>query len=311
MVIILLLVVILVIVLLFACRRNENFHEKFDIGNIGNQIIYLMECSVKRAMDRYGGRKYKYKEVYLVGMSNVPKYLDITKNETVGFLDIPDKWYSFSNTISLWNFGGLPRELESMYFRYWKLCRPILNRMFKKYLKKVDVKCPVFHFRCSDIPMNRHMMYHIPKRAAVEKMIRIVKDKGYSKIILLNCTTHYTKSKRNGEMCREFCEYYVSIFKEHGVEVVIQCNSVVEDMATMFYCPLLFSMNNSSFSFVVGVSRDPGTYVSTGLGKEYQDRYKCLEQKDVDWIVLSDVPLLHREVDNYYKFSEVREKLEK
>jgi hypothetical protein len=191
------------------------------------------------------------------------------------------------------------------YLKFWQTIRPEIQEIYQKNIKKSAMLYPVVHFRCSDTPFMKHLHYHLTKTSTVVWMIEKIKERGFSKIILLNCSGH----RNSANNCTTYVDFYIDLFKSHDLEVELQCNSIFEDFTLMFYSPLLVSLNTSSFSFMAGIAKDPQDYISCNMGLEIDGQYFL--QTQADWILDSSVPLLHKDVKDYNNSSDVIEKLQK
>jgi hypothetical protein len=204
----------------------------------------------------------------------------------------PDKW--------------IQRDRKN-FLEFWKKARPYVRKVYDKTIpdNKKQINYPVIHFRCSDIPFNRHFMYHLPKIDTVNAIISILLERNISNVIWLNCNKHLSDTNT----CNEINDFYIGIFEKNGIHVMKQCNSILDDFYLMIYCPLLVSLNSSSFSFMAGISKDPEDYISCNMGLEEMGEYKL--QKDADWLMIKSEPLLHKDVNDYYNIEELMLKLQR
>jgi hypothetical protein len=186
------------------------------------------------------------------------------------------------------------------YTLYIKNIRPYVNKVYKKIFDKMDIKYPVVHFRCSDIPMNqvgkRISYYHIPKLESILWISKKIKERNYKKIIFLTCDNHRSV-KNNKKTCNNLSNSYINMFKNQNIDVKIQCESILYDFATMIYSPLLISLNASSFSLMAGISKNPNDYITTNMGVEVDGKYKL--QKEGDWTIYPKEPYLHKNIKDY------------
>lgn len=191
-------------------------------------------------------------------------------------------------------YDAVGREKPN-YLEFWQQLRPTIATTYKKKLPKKQVLHPVMHFRCSDVPFIKMGFYHLTKRSTVEWMASKILDKGYNHIIILNCDKH--KRHHADYACQQYLQYYVGILVNQGISVDYQCDSVLQDFASMFYSPLLVSLNPSSFSFMAGIAKDPNNYIACNMGVEYEGEY--FFQTKTDWVTDTNEPLLHAHVEDY------------
>lgn len=189
------------------------------------------------------------------------------------------------------------REIRDNYLNYWQRVRQVAKQEYDASLPKVEINIPVIHFRCSDAPFIKHSMYHLTKKTSVEWMAAQVKGRGYTKAILLNCSkNHYSLDK---DSCSKYVDFYKEIFTAAGVEIIVQCGSQLQDFSAMYNSPLLVSLNQSTFSFMAGIAKDPSDYISCNIGYEGSDGYMLMSREQADWVLDQQVPLLHAQVADY------------
>lgn len=209
-----------------------------------------------------------------------------------------------SDVDTTWQLYDHSGVAKTNYLEYWQAVRPAMRDFYSQTIAPINVAAPVVHFRCSDSPCNRYPLYHLTKASTVEWMADIVKQRGYNKVILLFCNKH-RRFKNN--RCGDFVKFYEQIFNKAGIRVERQCHDVYQDFALMFYTPLLISLNQSNYSFMAGIAKDPNNYITSNLGREFDGKY--LPHDRADWIMDSRMPLLHKEIANYQDVKEVLSKL--
>lgn len=291
MIIILLIILVLLTIIAFLLfpMCNEYFQSK-KVTNIGNQIIMYLQYSIFKAIDKPPIYKYDYE------IDGFPKYIVITQEEADEFRKFPDDVWKLY--VTMWSYFAWPSHIQKYYMPFWKLSRNILRRLFDQVLPKKNITKPVIHFRCSDIPFNRQIDYHIPTDDMVQWTCDKIKEIGFNSIIMLHCNKHLTK-KGNEIHCNRFLDHYANIYKKNNIQIEFQCNSILDDLAIMVHSPLLVSLNASSFAFIAGISKDPNTFISGNNIRELSNNY--LETKNVDWIHYSKPPILHKDVPDYTK----------
>ncbi len=263
-------------------------------GNLGNILL-----------------KYIYnKAIYNIDVVNIE---DASKRDgdIIKFIeDIKRYGHTFKSShsftdgksLNMWNPMG-----RKGYLNFWQDIRPNLRNAYNNIIpdKYKNIEHPVIHFRCSDTPFIRFHSYHIPKEDYVEHVSSFLKNKGFNTAIFLNCPSHRS-TVYNRKMCHMFSQLYTNLFKNYGITLISRCNSIMEDFYTMIYCPLLISLNESSYSFMAGISKKPDQYISYGNGIEVNNIYSKHKKREADWVLYDHDPVLHKNIKNYYDFNEVK-----
>jgi len=293
-----------------------------SVDNFGNGVIRNLTISIKKKL---GKRIICGFKIY----PDFPPYIDITNEEINKISKMPEKIFNIFD-VHLWSLTRWPQDIKQYYMPFWSGNRQILNRFYSTVLTKTNVELPVIHFRCSDIPFNRHISYHIPKKNMIVWVANILKEKKMNQAIFLTCNKHLSSSNEK-QLCSKFKDIYIELFKNEGITLILSCNDVRTDLATMFYSPLLISLNNSSFAFAIGISKPPDQFITSNLGEEsfnleqrnhenlregkhavhfgQRNRYLLNDQNIFDWRYFHEPPLLHRDVKDYHDLYEVRNKI--
>ena len=224
----------------------------------------------------------------------------IEKNIDLSYLDF------FTKDISLWSIEEKKRE------EIWDIIHPIvhntLNEMFQKNGIVKEVKYPVIHFRCSDVPFIKHFHYHLQKYSYFKDSLEeIQKEKNmkYDTVILVSCSFH-NAGKDNQEKCNIYIDSLKSYLESIGYKVIVQCDTNIDDFATIFYAPAVIS-TGGSFSFMSGYFGN-GIFISEGHYQEEKEDTKCKTCKS--WLK-SGYSIDHKDVKDYYDTTSVIEKLQK
>jgi hypothetical protein len=184
---------------------------------------------------------------------------------------------------------------------FWTIMKPVINRIYKNALEKSNLKkvidAPVIHYRCSDSPINKIIYYHFQKYAFFKDGLDNIQKKTgkkYNKLYVCYCNSHYS----SGNVCDTYSESFTKYLESLGYEVIIKCQSLNEDFATMFYAPALIS-TCSSLSFMAGYFSD-GVFINS-MYDEHKNR-QCDECGD--WY-LKGYSLKHSEVEDYHDSEKV------
>ena len=177
--------------------------------------------------------------------------------------------------------------------------------MFKKKYKKLIQNVSntiIIHFRCSDIPFNKHKSYHLPTINNLQFMINQIKNS--NELFELTTCYDHAATDQSKSACKKYVEFYTkNIQSLLGKKLkIITCEDTMITFIKMVYCKKLVSLNSSSFSFMAGISKDPKDYISNNLGKEIKN---FIPQHEGDWIYDKECPLLHNLVDSYYDVENV------
>jgi len=198
--------------------------------------------------------------------------------------------------ISAWSIMTKERET------FWKIMKPTINTILKDALEKSELEklidAPVIHYRCSDIPINKSEYYHFQKYSYFRDgldMIQRKTGKKYDKVYICYCNTHISNEK-NQESCDKYVGSLTEYLESLGYSVVMKCQSVNEDFATMFYAPAVISTTSSFFA---GFFSD-GVFISS----IYDEKLNRQCDDCDDWLQ-SGYTLKHSQVDDYHKTAKV------
>lgn len=292
---IIILLCIFIPIYIYKIKQNGCGINKNNIGNLLSDYFYnIFTNNSGKCEDR------------IVTDDNIKKFVDDIKNVNFNNFKSIHKFADDQCDGSKWHSLGRKGFLD-----FWRDARYKIRYAYDQIipLEYKNVKYPVIHFRCSDIPFSRNKDYHIPKRSTIVWISEILRKKKYKKAYFLNCTKHLIENDKHQMICEKLRDLYTEIFKENGIDLVLQCNSVMEDFYMMVYSPLLVSLNSSSYSFMAGISKDPNDYISCDMGSEINGKYYKQSIEDSDWITDKNVPVLHADIINYENFDEIRDRI--
>ena len=194
---------------------------------------------------------------------------------------------------SAWDVLTKDREM------FWIIMKPLANRILKEALEKSELKrivnSPVIHYRCSDVPMDRHNYYHFQKYEYFKKALTNIRENTGStnkKVYIFYCNTHNNDENKQ-RTCDDYSTSLVSYLENLGYTAIVKCGKIDEDFATLFYAPAVIG-TGGSFSFMAGFLSD-GIFFSS-MYDESRER----ELKDSDGWLLTGYTLKHAEVADYY-----------
>lgn len=291
--------------ILFINKINENF-ENIDL-NIGNYLVvyfYLISKSFLQGKDFY----YKHKNYKFV--NDLPSYIPLNKtiqnqlinnNFTLEELIIEEKRIIL---VGMWTILNKRRE------QLWLIMKPLINEIldnaFKKNNLKKEINYPVIHFRCSDTPFNRNGYYFFQKYRFFKDSLDDIKKKtniNSKKVKLLSCNFHKSNDK-NSKTCNLYANSLKDYLENIGYNIDIQCDSNIDDLATIFYAPAIIS-TSSSFSFIGGFFSN-GIFISEG---HYNCDKKTERCNDCGEWLMKDYSIDHIDVEDYYDTTNVIELL--
>ena len=277
------------------------FIEKFNNinVNIGNYLVLYFYQMGKTFLS---GNDFYYVKKNVEFIKNLPSYVplnikiyeELIENKfTVAELVAEEKEII---TVAMWTIINKRRE------KFWLIMKPLINEILEFALTssnlKKKVEYPVIHFRCSDTPFIKNGYYFFQKYKFFTDALSEIKKKNeidYKKVILLSCNFHKSNDK-NSDSCNIYAESLKEYLEKNGYETIVQCETNIEDFATIFYAPAIIS-TCSSFSFIAGFFSN-GIFISEGHYNCNDDNSKkCIDCGD--WLKYGySVP--HKDIKDYY-----------
>lgn len=278
-----------------------------SVGNYFSKYFYALGLSITEQRDFY----YDMQDEYAINEKYIPTQIKF-KNDKIfsKFIQDMDKKFINENITSDYL---RTQEGEKMWFIednkhiiFWNISKPIiqqiLSNMFSKMKLNVTVEYPVIHFRCGDVPFERHYAYHFVKYSFYKEALNIITKKGnkkYSEVLILSCSSHRATGKS-----KEYCNIYTQSLKAYlesiGYEVNIQCNNIIEDFAKLYYSVAAIS-SVSSYSFIGGFFGE-GQFVSSEYNYEYNTEETCTICDD--WMI-KGYQVKHKFIPDYDNTSSV------
>ena len=296
---IILILIVFVVLSLLAWWLSINFSQHHSRTNeLGNRLAeYFYYTNTDAASELHlnseRARNARNKNPELRDFYNK---LDWQRRRVIEYKSDPD---------SAWNQIDHSNAEKPSYLQFWQTLRPIVQETYYATLPPLTVPHPVVHFRCSDVPFKKYAYYYLSKVSTVKWMAQKIKERGFTKVTMLGCNKHRQLAQKVA--CHEYIDFYAQTLKDSGLDVELQCNSILQDFSMMVYSPLLVSLNTSSFSFMAGVSKNPQDYISCNMGVEFNGKF--ILQTQADWLLDNEQPLLHQEVSDYNHVDDVIKKL--
>lgn len=261
--------------------KDESDPEKTSIGNCLSRLFFNIGNSWRK------GETYHWKTQHL---AKNDFYLNLPSDyEPLKGLQVPKYKTEDYDGGSAWQVDTEEGKI------FWDTMKPYIHKTLDETLEKsglfMNQKNPIIHFRCSDVPFNRHSWYHLAKWDFYRKALN-----GHSEVDVLMCPI-VGATEDNKKACHQYIEF---LKKELSpVKVNVSCGHFLEDFARMFYGPLVISPG-SSMSFMSGYFGH-GKLVTTGHFEEgSSDTCKICEGDKSSVLLHSDVPDYH-DVENVNK----------
>ena len=256
-----------------AILQQKDFIEKVDTVNfikfLPSEVIYNESDICKRTYDKF-------------------KELGVT-DENSGFFPTAEWFIRDENHLNFW-------------LCMKPLVQEILDNAFKKTGVNSYVDRPIIHFRCSDVPFQRHPDYHLIKYEYYRKALEEINKRtslNYSKVKILYSNGHLTTNE-NSNACNIYANSLKQYLQDLNYDVEICSNADIEDFANLFYAPAVIS-TVSSYSFMSGFF-GKGIYISVENLSEDQDKMDC--NKCDEWM-MRGYQLKHRSVEDYLDTDDV------
>jgi len=281
----------LVLLVVFCIRCKIRFQLTTDVGNIidfSTRLYLFSRCNLKL---------FKILKFMFLSESTFPDkiyYPEIKIDDT-----IHNSYYRINNF--LWESSDENKIYIRNYTRY------VINKLFEYNLKTypiLDKDCICIHIRCSDIPFVKHTNYHLYKMQWYKNAIDFALTLGtYSKIVIVSCSGHKSTNEYK-DACKLFVDsYYEFLSSTYDFPVSIVCQTMYEDMYTMYNSKCLIA-SPSSFSYYVGISSD-NIFITTSTKplQECNDSYSNTHCSDIpiknNMYYIPPLYIDHKNVDCY------------
>uniref|UniRef100_A0A6C0DRD7 Uncharacterized protein n=1 Tax=viral metagenome TaxID=1070528 RepID=A0A6C0DRD7_9ZZZZ len=201
---------------------------------------------------------------------------------------------------------------------FWKSIKPIVTQTMDDVFKQLDlvkdVRHPVIHFRCSDVPFVLGNQYKFQKYKFYTDLLTKAKSENpnlNTRLVYFLYNNGHNSNPRQQETCDIYYESLCSYLKNNGIDSKNVTESNIDDLAMLFYAPVSISPG-SSFSFMAGFF-GKGRFYSAGNASHSYDNLKstCI---NCDWLI-NDYQLEHTLIPSgindlgYYDTADVIQKL--
>jgi len=191
-------------------------------------------------------------------------------------------------------------------FYFWKTLKPLatrlMNDIFLNSKISFDVKHPVIHFRCSDVPFLRHPPYYFQRYAYFVDSLNYLKSQNIdvSKVYIMTNNKHGNGNVIQQKKARLYLYYLSTFLEKKGFPIEIVSTSDIEDFSILYNAPAVIS-TCSSFSFMGGFF-GKGIFITEGHYDETKDEKfsKCTAS-----CVKKGYSINHNLIQDYLKVNEV------
>lgn len=197
-------------------------------------------------------------------------------------------------TMCLWHCN------EQWIYDFWIIMKPtihkILNNAIIKSNLKNNIKYPIIHFRCADVPFVKHPEYYLQKydffKTALEKI-----PFNENKTVIIMYYLNHLADENKINACNIYLNNLVEYINNLGYNCKLQSKENYEDFADLFNAPYVIS-TGGSFSFMSGFFGQ-GTFIST---EHCENSTNCCENCNV---FLKNYNIPHNLIDSYYDIDNV------
>ena len=168
----------------------------------------------------------------------------------------------------------------------------------------------MIHFRCSDVPFNKHPAYPLLPKEYYLFALQKIKKSNIDEILFLNCSTwKNTASECKNINTEETCNQYINTIAdwlEENTSIPVNreklCVSVKETYQIMLGSKIMIS-TGGSFSFIPGMVKGKNFISPCNIGekKELYDKYKNLHQ-EVHWTMWDKFDVVWQKNIDYKTF---------
>ena len=299
-----LIIISCVVILLFfnTFYHKENYENiNIDIGNTLSDYYYKLVLSIIEKKDfDYSNNKHYYNSQKIDNnntfIKEFPQHIPFDINIYNELINNNITISTLHNSFDVGFWATYTKEQETIH----KIMKPTINRIFNETFIKLNLKKeinhPIIHFRCADIPFNKHNMYYFQKYEYFNKALQDIENKigKINTITILSCTDHLS-NEENKKSCNKYAELLKNNLIKYNPQ--IKCNSNVDDFVSMFYAPAVIS-TISSFSFMAGFFGN-GIFIQPQLMNNNEEQ--CLDCDNN----YKGYNIQHNKVDDYHNVNEV------
>lgn len=186
-------------------------------------------------------------------------------------------------------------------FLFWKIMKPQVHDILTRVLHYPKThENVIIHFRCSDVPFQRHHKYMLQRFAYFDDILKRI-NVNHRNIIIVSCND-YRANHQQQTMCKSIIERLRTHLTKSGYYVQTRCSSILDDFAFMFSATAVIS-TGGSFSFMSGFF-GATRFFSEGHYRDGNENCTICS----DWLV-SGYSIPHSNISNYFDKEDVFNKL--
>ena len=175
-----LIIISCVVILLFfnTFYHKENYENiNIDIGNTLSDYYYKLVLSIIEKKDfDYSDNKHYYNSQKIDNnntfIKEFPQHIPFDINIYNELINNNITISTLHNSFDVGFWATYTKEQETIH----KIMKPTINRIFNETFIKLNLKKeinhPIIHFRCADIPFNKHNMYYFQKYEYFNKALQ-------------------------------------------------------------------------------------------------------------------------------------------
>lgn len=222
--------------------------------------------------------------------------------------------FSYGSKTDIWSPNSKKWRNESIkYSNFWEKNISKIKKIFEEEKLKPDTSFSnkaAIHFRCSDVPFNKHPEYPLHPKEYFHFVAEKIKESGVGEVVFINCSSW--RSNATGiENVDEICNNYIETIADwlgEKLDIKINrekiCVDVKETYSIMLGSKLLIS-TGGSFSFIPGMVKGKNFISPSFLGENVN--LKMLENwknisKEVHWAMWDKFDIVSHQNIDYKSF---------
>jgi hypothetical protein len=174
----------------------------------------------------------------------------------------------------------------------------ILNEVLQKKNLNKNVKYPIIHFRCADVPFIKHPNYYLQKYSFFKKALEKYNFDNNKTVIIMYYPYH-SSEKDNVIAANKYLNNLIKYISNLGYNCITQTKTPLEDFSDLFNAPFVIS-TGGSFSFMSGFF-GKGKFIST----EHRDEDITNKLTINNDTFLRNYNIPHKVIKSYYDVDDV------
>jgi len=301
------LIILMIIYIIFKKHIKENIYShikisyynskinKNDYGNVICSYFYSYALSISKKKDFINNLNKNINENDLI--KSFPNNISFNQELYNKFIE---------NNITICNLIDMnPWELwycnKNWVYNLLKILKFTIHKIIHEALEKnnlnKNVKFPIIHFRCSDVPFIKHSKYYLQKYSFFKKALKKYNFHNDKTVIIMSYIYHKSNDDKNIASMK-YLHNLKNYISNLGYNCIIQSKTPIEDFYDLFNSPYVIS-TGGSFSFMSGFFGH-GKFISTEHRDE-DDDHITLDNN----IFLKNYNIPHKLIKSYYDVSDV------